>query len=106
LNRTLNSIFAGRNASWLLALTFIGLMVGFVLLILTLSWVNSAVLSGLGAFFVWTAAKRGHVQSFATQAIAVYLVSAGVGIAVGWATTIGTGLPVSLFFLREALTYL
>ncbi len=92
---TPDEIAIGREeVSWLLGVTFAGLGTGFVLLILTLSTVYSIVLCSFGVLIVWPLAKKEKGGGFAINATGIYLVSAIVGVAVGWGSTFGTGLPV------------
>jgi len=84
-----------KEVSWLLGVTFAGLATGFILLILTLSMVYAIVLCSVGAVIVWPLARSERGDSFALNATAIYFVSAVIGVAVGWGSTIGTGLPIA-----------
>ena len=87
-------IISRADASWLLAVTFAGLGAGFVMLILTLSMINAIILCALGVVFVWPLAKGKKGNQFALQSTGIYVASSIAGVAVGWASTFGTGLPV------------
>lgn len=93
-----NGTMTHKEASWLLAVTFTGLGTGFILLILTLSMVYSAILCATGLLVVWPLARTVKGTDFAMQASFIYFASAIVGIAVGWGATFGTGLPVVAIF--------
>jgi hypothetical protein len=97
--------FRSKTFTWLLALVFVGLMVGYVILLLTLSFPYAVILCSIGALFVWPVAENTGGRGFATDAVIVYLVSAVIGVAVGWATTIGTGLPVSVVLLPSGIGF-
>jgi hypothetical protein len=101
VNLSLSEIESGKNeaishkeVSWLLAVTFAGLGTGFILLILTLSMVYAILLGSVGVLIVWPLARSEKGASFALNATAIYFVSSVIGAAVGWGSTMGTGLPV------------
>ena len=91
----LDGSISRAEASWLLAVTFAGLGTGFIMLILTLSMLNAVALCALGMMFVWPLAKNKNKDShFALKSSGIYFASCIVGVAVGWSSTFGTGLPV------------
>jgi hypothetical protein len=93
-------VLGRKEVSWLLGVTFAGLGTGFVLLILTLSTIYAIVLCSFGVLIVWPLAKKEKGGGFALNATGIYLISAIVGVAVGWGSTFGTGLPVGNILQR------
>jgi hypothetical protein len=89
-----NEAISRKEVCWLLAVTFAGLGTGFILLILTLSMLYAVILCSIGILIVWPLARNEKGDEFALHATAIYFVSSVIGVAVGWGSTMGTGLPV------------
>jgi hypothetical protein len=92
--RSIDGVVTRTEASWLLVATFAGLGTGFIMLILTLSIIYAITLSSIGVLIVWFLARNEKGDGFALQTAGIYFVSTVIGTAVGWGSTIGTGLPV------------
>ena len=70
--------------------------VGFIAFWVTLSLVYAEGLSAIGALVVWPLANNLACSNFATRATIVYIVATVIGVGVGFATSLGTGVPVTL----------
>jgi hypothetical protein len=86
-----------EEPSWLIAGVFAGLAVGFISFWATLSFVYAEGLSALGAVFVWPLAKSVGTKDFEKRATVVYLVATVIGVGVGFASSLGSGVPVTGF---------
>ena len=84
-----------EDGSFLIASVFVGLGTGFIAFWLTLSIVYSATICAFGIPVVWFVARDVRKIQLTNQAMIVYFISALVGIGVGFASSFGTGMPVS-----------
>ncbi|MGI0091220.1 MAG: hypothetical protein ACREBS_05885 [Nitrososphaerales archaeon] len=84
-----------EEISWFIAATFAGLGAGFIAFWLTLSLVYSEGLCAIGVLVVWPFAKTMGRTGFANRATFIYLAATVIGIGVGFASSLGTGVPVT-----------
>lgn len=84
-----------KEPSWLVATTFAGLATGFITFWLTLVVAYSIILSATGVIVVWFFARGLGGDDFAMRAVIIFLISIVVGVAVGVASSAGSGMPVA-----------
>ena len=84
-----------EEPSWLIAAIFSGLGAGFIAFWVTLSPVYAEGICAIGAILVWPLAGKVGRPGFANRATIVYLVATVIGIGVGFASSFGTGVPVT-----------
>ncbi len=81
----------------MIAAVFAGMGIGFIAFWVTLSFVYAEGLSALGAVFVWPLSKSVGSKDFEKRATVVYLVATVIGVGVGFASSFGTGVPITGF---------
>jgi hypothetical protein len=86
-----------EESSWLIAAVFAGLGIGFISFWVTLSFVYAEGLSAIGAVFVYPLSKELGIKEFETRATIVYIVATIIGVGVGFASSMGSGVPVTGF---------
>ncbi|MHB1868992.1 MAG: hypothetical protein ACYCPP_08610 [Nitrososphaerales archaeon] len=84
-----------EEPSWLIAAIFSGLGAGFIAFWVTLSPVYAEGICAIGAILVWPLAGKVGGPGFANRATIIYLVATAIGVGVGFASSIGTGVPVT-----------
>ena len=82
--------------SILLSVTFAGLGTGFIAFWVTLNFLYSGLLCGFGGLIVLGFVRGMRGDEFATRSFALFLISGIIGIGVGFATSFGTGMPISI----------
>jgi uncharacterized membrane protein len=84
-----------EDASFIIATFFAGLGAGFVVFWLTLSITHSILFCAVGVPLVWFVGRNMKGIEMINQAMIIYFVSAIIGVGVGFASSFGTGIPVS-----------
>ena len=82
--------------SILLSVTFGGLATGFITFWVTLTFLYSGILCAIGAGVVWLFVRGMKGEDFANRAFALFLISACIGIGVGYGSSFGSGVPISI----------
>lgn len=79
----------------MIAVVFAGMGTGFIAFWVTLSMLNSSALSAIISLFVWPISRDKVGRDFATKATILFFAATIIGILVGFASSIGSGLPLS-----------